>query len=130
MTRAGSGRERLELCAPRHRPAGAAERGQASIELLGTLPALLAAALVLFQVGAVGYASVLAGSAAEAGALAMAAGGDVSAGARESLPGWARAHARVDFGRGRVKVDLRPPSPLRLLSRELVVSAEAAVNAP
>jgi hypothetical protein len=106
------------------------ERGQASVELLGVLPALLALALVLFQLGAVGYASVLAGNAAEAGALAMAAGGDVAAGARESLPGWSRAHARVDSGRGRVSVRLRPPSPLRLLSRELEVRAEAAVSAP
>jgi len=120
-------RERWATC---RRQVSVAERGQASVELLGALPALLAAALVLFQLGAVGYASVLAGSAAEAGALAMAAGGDVSAGARESLPGWARAHARVNSGRGRVKVDLRPPSPLRLLARELEVSAEAAVNAP
>jgi hypothetical protein len=107
-----------------------AERGQASVELLGALPALLVVALVLFQIGAVGYASVLAGNAAEAGALAMAAGGDVKAGARESLPGWSRAKARVESGRGRVKVRLRPPSPLRGLSRRLEVSAEAAVNAP
>jgi hypothetical protein len=106
------------------------ERGQASIELLGSLPALLALCLVLFQVGAVGYASVLAGSAAEAGALAMAAGGDVAAGARESLPGWSRAHARVEAGRGRVQVQLQPPSLLRVLSRELEVTGEAAVNAP
>jgi hypothetical protein len=106
------------------------ERGQASVELLGALPALLVLALALFQLGAVGYANVLAASAAEAGALAMAAGGDVAAGARESLPGWSRARARVDFGRGRVRVRLRPPSPLRLVARRLEVSAEAAVNAP
>lgn len=106
------------------------QRGQASVELLGALPALLAVCLVLFQLGAVGYASVLAGSAAEAGALAMAAGGDVAAGARESLPGWTRARARVESGRGRVQVHLRPPALLGVLARELEVSAEAAVNAP
>jgi hypothetical protein len=106
------------------------ERGQASVELLGSVPALLALCLILFQLGAVGYASVLAGNAAEAGALAMAAGTDVAAGARESLPGWSRAHARVDSGRGRVQVHLQPPSPLRLLSRRLEVTAKAAVNAP
>jgi hypothetical protein len=104
--------------------------GQASVELLGSLPALLALALVLLQLGAVGYASVLAGSAAEAGALAMAAGGDVPAGARESLPGWSRARARVESGRGRVEVHLRPPALLSSLSRLLEVTGQAAVNAP
>ena len=106
------------------------ERGQASVELLGSLPALLILALILFQLGAVGYASVLAGSAAEAGALAMAAGGDVPAGAHESLPGWSRAHARVESGQGRVRVHLRPPALLRSLSRVLEVTGDAAVNAP
>jgi hypothetical protein len=106
------------------------ERGQASVELLGSLPALLALALILFQLGAVGYASVLAGNAAEAGALAMAAGGDVPAGAHESLPGWSRAHARVEAGHGRVEVHLRPPALLSSVSRALEVTGEAAVNAP
>lgn len=106
------------------------ERGQASVELLAGLPALLVAALVAFQLLAVGYASVLAGSAAEAGALAMAAGGDPEAGVRESLPGWSRAKARVRASHGRVRVSLLPPSPIELLARELEVTAEAAVNAP
>jgi hypothetical protein len=106
------------------------ERGQASVELLGMLPALLLVAFVLFQLGAVGYASVLAGSAAEAGALAMAAGTDPSAGVRESLPGWSRAKARVTTSRGRVVIRLRPPSPFPFVSRALEVTAQAAVNAP
>ena len=108
----------------------AGQRGQASVELLGSLPAILLAALVLVQLGAVGYAAVLAGNAAEAGALAMAAGSDVAAGARESLPGWSRVHARVDSGHGRVSVHLRPPSLVRVLARELEVTGEASVNAP
>jgi hypothetical protein len=106
------------------------ERGQASVELLGGLPVLLLAGVVAFQLLAVGYASVIAGSAAEAGALAMAAGSDPKAGVRESLPGWSRADARVEASHGRVRVSLRPPSFLRVLRRELEVTAEAAVNAP
>ncbi len=78
---------------------GIGERGQASVELLGLLPAVLALALILLQVLAVGYASVLAGNAAEAGALALAAGGDPVAGAREALPGWSRADAEVSVER-------------------------------
>jgi len=67
------------------------ERGQASVELVAAVPALLLLALALFQLLAVGYAAVLAGDAAEAGALAVARGSDVRAAARNAVPGWSRA---------------------------------------
>jgi hypothetical protein len=105
------------------------ERGQASVELVGALPLLILLGLVLFQLLAVGYAKVQAGAAAEAGALALVAGGDLRTAARESLPGWSRAHARVEHEDGVVRVSLRPPSPLGALARELEVHAEAAVEA-
>jgi len=103
------------------------ERGQATIELLGALPVVLILGLVVLQALAVGYASVLAGTGAEAGALALAAGADAKAGARESLPGWSRARARVTVAGGTVRVRLVPPSPLRALARELEVDADASV---
>ena len=106
------------------------ERGQASVELLGVLPLLVALALAVFQLLSVGYASVLAGNAAEAGALALAAGGDARAGAREALPGWSRARAEVEcLGRpGR-----RAPASAGVAARArraLTVTGEAAVEAP
>ncbi|MEA2408314.1 MAG: hypothetical protein QOE69_2433 [Thermoleophilaceae bacterium] len=106
------------------------ERGQASVELLCVLPLLLAAALVFAQLLAVGYAGVLAGNAAEAGALALAGGGDAQAAARAALPGWSRARAHVSVSAGEVRVELRPPALLHALARELKVSASAAVEAP
>jgi hypothetical protein len=106
------------------------ERGQASLELLGVLPLLVALALVVLQLLAVGYASVLAGSAAEAGALALAAGADPRAGVREALPAWSRAGSSVDVVAGEVRVRLRPPSMVKGLSERLEVSADAAVEAP
>ena len=106
------------------------ERGQASVELLGALPVVLLLGLAVFQLLAVGYAKVQAGSAAEAAALALVAGGDPRAAARESLPGWSRAQARVEHEDGDVRVSLRPPSPLPALARELEVHAEAAVEEP
>ena len=106
------------------------ERGQASVELLGVLPLLVALALAVLQLLSVGYASVLAGNAAEAGALALAAGGDPRAGAREALPGWSRAHAEVSVAGGRVGVRLRPPALLRALGERLTVKGEATVEAP
>ena len=104
------------------------ERGQAAVELLAVLPLLVALALAALQLLAVGYASVLAGNAAEAGALALAAGADARAGAREALPGWSRARAAVTAANGRVEVRLRPPSAVNALADRLEVSASAAVE--
>ena len=106
------------------------ERGQATLELLGLLPVLLAIALAGAQLLAVGYSSVLAGNAAEAGAIALAGGGDPRAGARAGLPGWSRGHARVSVSGGEVRVRLRPPTLLRVLAERLEVSATATVEAP
>ena len=104
------------------------ERGQALVEVIAAVPVLLLVGLVLLQALAVGYAAVLAGTAAHAGALALAAGGDARAGVRESLPGWSRAGARVEVAGGQVRVRLRPPSPLAALARELEMAAEAGVE--
>ena len=107
---------------------GSGQRGQASVELLGALPAVFLLGLVLMQAAAVGYASIVAGGAAEAGALSLAAGADPRAAVREVLPGWSRARARVAVRGGRVRVTLRPPSPLRALARRFEVSRDAAVG--
>jgi len=110
----------------RHRGA----RGQATVEAIALVPVILAIGLAILQLLAVGYASVLAGNAAEAGALALAAGNDARAGARQALPGWSRARASVEVDGGRVAVHLRPPSPLKALGDGLEVTAAAAVEAP
>jgi hypothetical protein len=112
------------------RPRLAAAQGQATLEAIAMVPAVFALGLAALQLLAVGYASVLAGGAAEAGALALAAGGDPRAGAREALPGWSRAKAKVSVEGGRVRVQLRPPSPLKALAEQLEVTAAAAVEAP
>jgi hypothetical protein len=107
-----------------------AERGQASVEVLGALPVVLLAGAVVLQLLALGYSAALAGSAAEAGALAAAGGADAVDAARQALPGWSRAGMRVDSAGGRVSVRLRPPSPLSIVRRELQVHASASVEAP
>jgi hypothetical protein len=108
----------------------ACERGQAAVELLALLPLVLVIALALAQLFAVGYAGVLAGNAAEAGALALAGGGDARAAARAALPGWSHARGRVSVNGGEVTVRLRPPTLIRSLSRRLEVSADAEVEVP
>jgi hypothetical protein len=105
-------------------------RGQATIEALALIPAFVALGLGLLQLLAVGYASVLAGGAAEAGALALARGEDAREEARAALPGWSTTRARVQVGAGRVDVSLRPPSPIDALARRLEVTSSAAVEAP
>jgi pilus assembly protein CpaE len=104
------------------------ERGQAAVELLGTLPLMLAVAIAAAQLLVVGYSSVLAGNAAEAGALALAGGGDARTAAREALPGWSRARARFSAAGGEVRVRLRPPTLLRALAGEFEVTGRAAVE--
>jgi hypothetical protein len=104
------------------------EHGQASVELLGSLPVVLLVGLVLLQLLAVGYSAVLAGNAAEAAALAVAGGGEATAAARAAVPGWSRADMRVRVSGGSVEVRMRPPSALDALARKLEVAAHAAVR--
>jgi hypothetical protein len=105
-----------------------AERGQATVELVAALPALLLAALVALQLLVAGYAMTLADGAAEAGALALASGGSAAKAARAALPGWAEDDVAVAIEGDRVSVRLRPPSPIDALSDRLTVSSTAAAR--
>jgi hypothetical protein len=105
-----------------------ASSGQASIELVAALPALLLAGLLALQLLAAGYALTLADGAAEAGALALAAGGPATVAARDALPGWARDDVDVRVNGGRVTVRLRPPSPFGAIADRLAVTSSAAAR--
>jgi hypothetical protein len=107
-----------------------AERAQASVELLAGLPALGLAAMISVQLLLTGYSLTIADGAAEAGAIAGAAGQDASGAAREALPGWARGRAEVSASGGRVRVELRPPAPIASLAETLTVSSEAWARPP
>ncbi len=106
-----------------------AERGQATVELVAALPALLLAALVALQLLAAGYAMTLADGAAEAGALALASGGSAAEAAREALPGWAKDDVSVAVEGGTVSVELRPPSPIPAVAKQLTISSSASARA-
>lgn len=109
----------------------AEERGQAAVELVAALPALLLAALVALQLLIAGYATTLADGAAEAGALALASGAPAAEAARRALPGWAADDVSVSVRGGTVSVRLLPPSPLPALAERLaVVSTASARPAP
>ena len=105
-------------------------RGQASVELIGALPALIVAAAIAVQLLLVGYSLTIADGAAEAGALAGAAGFDARDAARDSLPGWARRRSTVTEEGERVRVEIRPPAPLSALADALEVSSDAWSRPP
>jgi hypothetical protein len=110
------------------RRAGSGRSGQATVELIGALPAILLTGLIVFQLLALGYSKVLAGNAAEAAAISVASGGEARGAARAATPGWAQARMTVQSRDGRVRVRMRPPSPLRAVARVLEVEASAAVR--
>jgi hypothetical protein len=112
------------------RSAVANERGQASIEVLAGVPALLLAGLIALQLLIAGYSLTLADGAAEAGALAVVAGRDPGNAVRDALPGWARERVSIGEAGGLLTVALRPPSALELVGRSVEVRASAWVRTP
>jgi hypothetical protein len=106
----------------------AREQGQATVELVAALPALLLAGYVAFQLLATGYALTLADGAAEAGALALASGRPALRATRDALPGWAAADAEVRVTGGRVTVRLRPPALSAAIADGLAVTGTASAR--
>jgi len=104
------------------------EEGQAAVELVAALPALLLAGLLALQLLATGYALTLADGAAEAGALALASGGPAVVAARDALPGWAEEKVDVSVRGGQVIVRLQSPSPIPAIADHLAVTSTAAVR--
>src|SRR5262245_2894881 len=84
------------------------ETGQASVELVATLPALVVVALLMAQLAVAGWSLWSAANAARAGARAAYVGGSAGAAARSALPGPLRDGARVRAG-GDVEVRVRAP---------------------
>src|SRR4051794_29464267 len=89
------------------------QRGQASVELLGTVPAVLLAALVAWQLVLAGHTLWLSAQAARVAARAEAVGRSPAAAARSALP---RSLEGLDVSRrrsGGVTVHVRVPLVLR-----------------
>ena len=87
-------------------------------------------ACVALQLLATGYSLTLADGAAEAGAMALAAGKPAGPAVRDALPGWARGRSDVDVHGGRLTVHLQPPSPLSAVAHGLEVSSSTWVRRP
>jgi hypothetical protein len=97
--------------------------GQATVELLTAVPLLALAGSIALQLLLTGYTLTLADGAAEAGALALAAGRPAKAAVARSLPGWAEERVEVAVSGGEVTVRLRPPAPLAAIGERLAVTS-------
>jgi hypothetical protein len=87
-----------------------ADRGQATVELVGLLPLLFLVALAVGQALAAGVAREAAHHAAEAGAMAMLQGGDPAKDARAAAPDWSRERLSVRVSGRTVRVRVEPPA--------------------
>ncbi|MGH2975196.1 MAG: hypothetical protein ACRDLL_10070 [Solirubrobacterales bacterium] len=100
------------------------------MEAITAIPLLLVVGSIVLQLLLAGYALTLADGAAEAGALALAAGRPAKDAARAALPGWARRSAEIIVRGGEVRVRLRPPSPLSPISDRLAVTSASYARTP
>lgn len=107
-----------------------ADSGQASVEAVAGIAALLLAAVLCFQLLAAGYSSTLADGAAEAGAVALVRGKPVDPAVRGALPGWARSRYSVSRLGNRVEVRLRPPVLISSLANKLELTSSVSAEAP
>src|SRR3954471_5932056 len=106
------------------------ERGQASVELLGTVPAVLLVAALVWQLALAGQAVWLCANAARAAARAQAVGRSPRVAARSALPGSLARGMRVDDRGGAVRVRLQVPLLLRSWHSPLTVAATAHLASP
>ena len=104
------------------------ERGQASVEFIGVLPAALLVVAVGWQLLLAGQASWLAANAARVAARAQAVGGDPEAAARTSLPSYLERHLEVAGGADRVRVRVRVPLLVKNFDSPLRVAGTAVLE--
>jgi hypothetical protein len=88
------------------------EEGQAAVELVAALPALLLVLLVALQLAVVGYGLWTSANAARAGARASYVGGEAREAARSAVPAALRRGSRVREGQRALRVSLEVPSLL------------------
>jgi hypothetical protein len=104
------------------------ERGQASVEMIGVLPAALLVVAIVWQLLLAGQAAWLAANAARVAARAQAVGRDPKAAARSSLPSYLESRLEVVGDGHRVRVRVRVPLVVRGVDSPLRVAATAALE--
>ena len=107
------------------------QSGQASVEFVAAIPAVVLVCLIGWQLLLAGQTAWLSANAARVAARAAAVGGDSEAAARSALPrSLARGLKVSDAGAGRVKVSVPVPLLLRAWRSPVSISATAGLGAP
>ncbi len=106
------------------------ERGQATVELLGVVPALLAVGLVVWQLILVGHAAWMSAHAARAAARADLVGEDAEAAARSAVPEALEGGLEVDRDEaGGTRVQVPVPIVHRGWHAPVKIAARASLEA-
>ena len=104
------------------------EDGQAGVELVAVLPALLLIGAVVWQLTLAGHTAWLSAHAARAAARAEAVGGDGRAAARSALPAGLERGLSVRIRRdGHVRVKVRVPLLLHRWRSPIAVTASGSL---
>jgi Flp pilus assembly protein TadG len=105
------------------------ERGQAAVEFVATVPFVLLAGLVAWQLALVGHVAWNAAGAARSGARAAVVGRDAGRAARSALPRSLRSATQVSrMARGGVRVSVPIPLVVYRWRTPLRVRASASLG--
>lgn len=106
------------------------ERGQASVELVGALPAVLLVGLLVWQLALAGHAAWLCAHAARVAARAEAVRSDPERAARSALPRslWPGLSVERVGGSGAVRVEVAVPPLLEAVRTSARVGATASLG--
>jgi hypothetical protein len=104
------------------------ESGQATVELVALVPIVLLVVLAAAALLAGHGAREQAGTAAQAGAMAMLQGGDPHESALTALPDGVRGSAKIEIHGRRVTVRVRPRLPIVAGAMTAEVSADAGTE--
>jgi hypothetical protein len=104
------------------------DSGQASVETVAVVPALLLAALVAWQLVLAGQSLWLCANAARAAARADLVGRDPERAARSALPRELRRDLRVARRDGAIRVELRLPLLVHAWRSPIRVAASASLG--
>ena len=126
--RVGSARGRDRLAAAIGCVRVGSARGQSTVEVVGLLPLLLAVGLAVLSLLSAGRAQEAAGSAAEAGAVALLQGREPRAAVRSALAGWPARRTQVRITGRRVTIRVTPAGPFGAQLRASAVADAGALR--
>ncbi len=107
------------------------QQGQASVEAVAVLPAVLIVAAVVWQLALVGHAAWTCANAARVAARAEVVGRDAESAARSALPRQLERDLEVrSAGPGRVRVSVRVPLVIGGSHSPISVGATGYLGAP